>query len=113
MIDPLSVPVGEKLGSSDIDRSFERLIREKLRKLAHDNNLTEVWDTAKMSRKMRESPDFQNNKKILDTTRVTNGEYFTVPLPETELKMAGVPAALSGEDIVNNQLKFDWYGISR
>lgn len=99
--------MGEKLGSSRIDRSFERLTREKLRKLAHDNHLTEMWDTTKMSREMRDTPDFQNNKKSLDMTKIRNREYFTVPLPKTELGRAGVPDVLVGDDVVNNQLKFD------
>lgn len=101
--------MGVELGSSRIDRHFEGLAREKLRNLAHENNLTEVWNTTNMSRQMRETPDFQNNKKSLDITKIRNGEYFTVPLPSAELKLTGVPDVLVGDDVVNNQLKFDLY----
>ncbi|KAJ0116802.1 hypothetical protein J7T55_009953 [Diaporthe amygdali] len=111
-IDPLSAPVGEKLGSSRIDRSFERLARDKLRKLAHDNHLTEIWDTTKMSREMRETPDFQNNKKSLDMTKIRNGEYFTVPLSSADLGLTGVPDVLAGDDVMNNQLKFDFLELA-
>lgn len=62
-----------------------------------------------MSREMRETPEFQNNKKNLDMKRIRNGEYFTVPLPAAELRLAGVPEVLVGDDAAHNQLKFDWY----
>lgn len=96
--------MGEDIGSSRIDRYFERLARDKLRKVAHENNLTEEWNTAKMSRQMRETPDFQNNKKNLDMKKVRNEEYFTVPIPHTN--STGV---LVGDGVTTNQLKFDWY----
>lgn len=98
--------MGVELGSSRIDKSFEILARDKLRKLAHDNGLTGAWDTTQMSREMRAMSEFQNNKRSLDMTKVNNGEYFTVPLPSTDLKLAGVPDMLLGESVVNNQLKF-------
>lgn len=103
-IDPLSAPVGEELGSSHIDREFEKLARSKLKKIADSMGLTDRWNIDRMGRWMRDHDDYQDNKKRLNLDKIHGGEFFTVPLPRYD----GVPEVLEGDDIVNHKLKFDW-----
>jgi hypothetical protein len=97
--------MGEELGSSHIDREFEKLAKKKLKKLAHDMGLADRWNFKKMGGEMRADKDFQDSKKMLNMARVRSGEYFTVQVP----KVDGVPGVLEGEDILNNELKFNWW----
>lgn len=103
-IDPLSAPVGEELGSSHIDREFEKLARSKINKIADSMGLTDRWNINRMARWMRDHDDYQNNKKRLNSDKINSREFFAVPFPRYD----GVPEVLEGCDVVNNKLKFDW-----
>ncbi|GKT52234.1 uncharacterized protein ColSpa_12415 [Colletotrichum spaethianum] len=105
-MDPLSAPMGEDLGATHIDRGFEDLAVKKLTCLHDEAKIQKVWNFKEMARKMRDSPEFENFKGLLNLDKARSDQFFTVPLPQSCAN--DMPQHTQVYGVVNASMKFKW-----
>ncbi|WQF90242.1 hypothetical protein CDEST_15256 [Colletotrichum destructivum] len=105
-MDPLSAPMGEDLGATHIDRGFEDLTVRKLICLHEEAKIQKEWNIKEMARQMRDSPEFQNFKGLLNLDKARSHHFFTVPLPES--CAIDLPQDTQVYGVVNDSMKFKW-----
>ncbi|WYZ36263.1 hypothetical protein EsH8_XII_000013 [Colletotrichum jinshuiense] len=110
-MDPLSAPMGEDLGATHIDRGFEDLTVKKLRYLHEEAKIQKEWNVKDMARQMRDSPEFQNFKGLLNLDKARSDHFFTVPLPESCANDMPQDAQVYG--VVNQSMKFKWSELAK